>query len=88
MFEKDKGLKFRLLHKAGKLERLYSRIGVSSRFLIEALGLAEEIGSGHLIADTYEAIGQMFSLCYPGLAVYFLRKAERVFAEMKLTKCS
>lgn len=48
IFEGDNEMRFKLLLKAGKLECLSSRTGVSSNFLIDALGLAEEIGNKRL----------------------------------------
>lgn len=74
---------FSLMLKASVLEESMSRLHISSKYATRALGLAEAIGDNELVAKAYSAISHMFSLQYKGLAIYFLRRAERLYAEAK-----
>jgi hypothetical protein len=82
IFNCEPNLKFKLLLKAGRLESLTNRHGISPKYYTEALGLAESLEDMSLIAKAYSAISHMFAIRYPGLAIYFLRKAEIYFSEL------
>lgn len=72
-------LKFKLLLKAGQIETMSNKMGISTHYFTEALGLAEEIGDSFLIAIAYQHISKMFAPLYTGLSLYFIRKAEIKF---------
>lgn len=68
-----------LLLRAGQLERMTNHMKISPRYFSKALGEAEDLEDDLLIAECYHKIGVMFANRYPGLAVYFFRKAELKF---------
>lgn len=69
--------------KASALEESINRLHISTKYATMALGLAEAIGDNEMVAKAYYNISHMFSLQYKGLAIYFLRRAERLYAEAK-----
>lgn len=71
--------KVKMLLRAGQLERMTNHMKISTRYFSKALGEAEDLGDDLLIAECYHKIGVMFANRYPGLAVYFFRKAELKF---------
>ncbi len=81
LFDKRTDLKFKLLIKAGRLEASLSRTNISTRFISEALGVAEECSDSRMISEAYSVISHMFAPKYPGLSLYFSRKAELVLAK-------
>lgn len=83
-FENDKEHRFSLLLKFGQLETITNRYGISTRYVSEALGLAESIGNSKMIAEAYTSLGHIFSNRYAGLGLYFHRKAERIYWENKM----
>lgn len=76
IFDSTPELKVKLLLRAGQLECISNRLGISPQYFSQALGLSEEIGDLKLIAEVYQSISRMFSQRYPGLSLYFIRKAE------------
>ncbi len=81
IFHDRTDLHFKLLIIAGELESSYNRLNISTKYVTEALGLAENVGDKTMIAEAYYVIGQIFAPKYIGLAFYFFRKAERYFAQ-------
>jgi hypothetical protein len=81
LFEKHPRQKFSLLLKAGQLESSINKKKISPRYFSQALGLAESLQDKQLMADAYMNIGQMFASRYPGLGLYFYRRAEIKSAE-------
>lgn len=83
-FENDKEHKFSLLLKLGQFETITNRYGISTKYMSEALGLAESIDNSRMIAEAYTSLGHLFSNHYAGLGLYFHRKAERIYWENKM----
>jgi len=81
LFEKYPEQKFSLLLKAGQLESTINNKKISPRYFSRALGLAESLQNKRLIADAYMNIGHMFASRYPGLGLYFFRRAEIKYSE-------
>ena len=72
--------KFDLLFLKGKVEHEINGIPFEVNSFSEALGMAEAIGKQELIAKVYSELYTMFYSRYPGLAVYFARKAEVIYS--------
>ena len=85
-FQERPDFHFELLIIAGKLEASFNRLNISTIYLTEALGLAEDIGNNSMVAEAYSAIAQMFAPKYKGLSFYFFRKAERSLMKIGKTK--
>lgn len=75
--------KFKLLLLKGKVEQEIVGIPFEVNSFSEALGIAESLGNQELIAEVYCELYTMFYSRYPGLAVYFARKAEVIYANSK-----
>ncbi|MBR5512189.1 MAG: FRG domain-containing protein [Bacteroidaceae bacterium] len=75
--------KYKLLLLKGKIE--HEIIGIPFRInsFSEALGIAEKLENSEYIAEIYCEMYTMFYSRYPGLAVYFARKAEVIYANNK-----
>jgi hypothetical protein len=63
------------------LESSINKKKISPRYFSQALGLAESLQDKRLMADVYMNIGQMFASRYPGLGLYFYRRAEIKYTE-------
>ena len=63
LFDKRTDMKFKLLIKAGRLEASLSRTNISTRFISEALGVAEECSDSRMISEAYSAISPRRALC-------------------------
>ena len=74
---------FELLFLKGKVEHEINGIPFEVNSFSEALGMAEAIGQRELIAKVYRELYTMFYSRYPGLGVYFARKAEVIYADKK-----
>lgn len=74
-------MKFELLLLKGKVEHEIIGIPFKVNAFSEALGVAEAIGDQILIAKVYSELYMMFYSRYPGLGVYFARKAEVIYAD-------
>lgn len=75
--------KFELLLLKGKVEHEINGIPFEVNAFSDALGVAEAIGNQELIAKVYSELYMMFYSRYPGLAVYFARKAEVIYSNIK-----
>lgn len=75
--------KFKLLLLKGKVEHEINGIPFEVNSFSEALGIAESLGNQEFIAEIYCELYTMFYSRYPGLAVYFARKAEVIYANNK-----
>lgn len=75
--------RFELLLLKGKVEHEIIGIPFKINTFSEALGLAEALGNQGLIAAVYSELYTMFYSRYPGLGVYFARKAEVIYADKK-----
>lgn len=73
-------MKFKLLFLKGKVEHEINGIPFEVNSFSEALGMAEAIGNQELITKVYRELYTMFYSRYPGLAVYFARKAEVIYS--------
>lgn len=71
--------KFKLLLLKGKVEHEINGIPFEVNSFSEALGLAEALGNQEFIAEVYRELYTMFYSRYPGLGVYFARKAEVIY---------
>lgn len=78
LFSNDSIEKFRLLVYRGNLERCGEEI-FNLNSLCEALGVAENLNNQDLIAEAYSEIATMFAVRFPGLGIYFNRKAETYY---------
>lgn len=76
-------MKFELLLLKGKVEHEIIGIPFKVNAFSEALGVAEALGDQILIAKVYSELYTMFYSRYPGLGVYFARKAEVIYADNK-----
>lgn len=72
--------KFELLFLKGQVEHEINGIPFEVNSFSDALGMAEAIGNQVLIAKVYSELYTMFYSRYPGLAVYFARKAEVIYS--------
>lgn len=75
--------KYKLLLLKGKVEHEISGIPFEVNSFSEALGIAESLGNQEFIAEIYCELYTMFYSRYPGLAVYFARKAEVLYTNLK-----
>ena len=75
--------KFELLLLKGKVEHEINGIPFEVNAFSDALGVAEAIGNQELIAKVYGELYMMFYSRYPGLAVYFARKAEVIYSNIR-----
>ena len=75
--------KYKLLLLKGKVEHEINGIPFEVNSFSEALGIAESLGNQEYIAEIYDELYTMFYSRYPGLAIYFLRKAEVIFVNRK-----
>ena len=75
--------KYKLLLLKGKVEHEISGIPFEVNSFSEALGIAESLGNQEFIAEIYCELCTMFYSRYPGLAVYFARKAEVLYTNLK-----
>lgn len=71
--------KYKLLLLKGKVEHEINGIPFEVNSFSEALGIAESLGNQEFIAEIYCELYTMFYSRYPGLAIYFLRKAEVIY---------
>lgn len=74
---------FKLLLLKGKVEHEINGIPFEINSLSEALGIAEKLENQEFIAEAYCELYTMFYSRYPGLAVYFARKAEVIYDNIK-----
>lgn len=74
---------FELLLLKGKVEHEMIGIPFKINTFSEALGLAEALGNPEQIAAVYSELYTMFYSRYPGLGVYFARKAEVIYADKR-----
>lgn len=72
--------KLKLLLLRGKVEQEINGIPFEINSFSEALGIAEKLGNHEFVAEAYRELYTMFYSRYPGLAVYFARKAEVIYA--------
>ncbi len=86
LFDSTPEQKVKMLLRAGQLETMTNRLHISPRYFSQALGIAEESGNEKLIAEVYQNISKMFAKRYPGLAIYFIRKAELKYTSVGLKK--
>ena len=75
--------KYKLLLLKGKVEHEINGIPFEVNSFSEALGIAESIGNQEFIAEIYCELYTMFYSRYPGIAVYFARKAEVLYTNLK-----
>ena len=75
--------KFKLLMLKGKVEHEINGIPFEVNSFSEALGVAEALDNQDFIAEAYRELYTMFYSRYPGLAVYFARKAEVIYVKQK-----
>ena len=75
--------RYKLLLLKGKVEHEINGIPFEVNSFSEALGIAESLGNQELIAEVYRELYTMFYSRYPGLAIYFLRKAEVIYVNSK-----
>ena len=75
--------KYKLLLLKGKVEHELNGIPFEINSFSEALGIAESLGNQEYIAEIYDELYTMFYSRYPGLAVYFARKAEVIYDKSK-----
>lgn len=71
--------RYKLLLLKGKVEHEINGIPFEVNSFSEALGIAESLGNQEFIAEIYCELYTMFYSRYPGLAIYFLRKAEVIY---------
>ena len=72
-----------MLRTKGKVEHELNGIPFEVNSFSEALGIAESLGNQEFIAEIYCELYTMFYSRYPGLAVYFARKAEVLYTNLK-----
>lgn len=75
--------RYKLLLLKGKVEHEINGIPFEVNSFSEALGIAEFLGKQEYIAEIYDELYTMFYSRYPGLAIYFLRKAEVILDNCK-----
>ena len=75
--------RYKLLLLKGKVEHEINGIPFEVNSLSEALGIAESLGNQEYIAEIYCELYTMFYSRYPGLAIYFARKAEVIYINNK-----
>lgn len=75
--------RYKLLLLKGRVEHEINGIPFEVNSFSEALGIAESLGNQEFIAEIYCELYTMFYSRYPGLAVYFARKAEVLYTNLK-----
>ena len=75
IFSEDSDEKFHLLIYLGKLEKVLAA-EFNLNALCDALKVAENLNRNDLIAIAYSELATSFAIRYPGLGIYFNRKAE------------